>query len=150
MRPSDVVPALLMLALSAAIAVDTRALSFWADTTPGPAFLPVWLAIAGAVLFVLRLAEARRGGGGPPVQWPERAAVARVALVFAALVAVPLVSPVVGLAPALALLVAFVLLFVLRQRLWPSLAAVGITLGLIYAVFVGWLGVPLPKGPLGL
>ena len=84
------------------------------------------------------------------MQWPERAAVARFALVFAALVAVPLVSPVVGLVPALALLVAFVLLFVLRQRLWPSLAAVGIPPGLIYAVFVGWLGVPLPKGPLGL
>ena len=34
MRMSDVVPALLMLALSAAIAFDTRSLSFWADTTP--------------------------------------------------------------------------------------------------------------------
>ena len=51
---------------------------------------------------------------------------------------------------AVALLVAFVLLFVLRQALWPSLATVGITAGLIYAIFVGWLGVPLPRGPLGL
>ena len=39
MRLSDVVPALLMLALSGAIALDTRSLSFWDDTTPGPAFL---------------------------------------------------------------------------------------------------------------
>src|SRR5688572_32828808 len=63
MRASDVVPATLMLALCAAIAFDTRRLSFWDETTPGPAFLPVWLAIAGAVLFLLRLAEARRARG---------------------------------------------------------------------------------------
>lgn len=150
MRLSDVVPALLMLALSGAIALDTRSLSFWDDTTPGPAFLPVWLAIAGAVLFVLRLAEARRGGGGPPVEWLDRAGIVRVATIFAGLVAVPLLAPVVGLVPAVALLVAFVLLFVLRQAFWPSLATVGITAGLIYAIFVGWLGVPLPRGPLGL
>jgi putative tricarboxylic transport membrane protein len=150
MRLSDVVPALLMLALSGAIALDTRSLSFWDDTTPGPAFLPVWLAIAGAVLFFLRLAEARRGGGGPQVQWPQRAAIVRVATVFAGLVAVPPLAPFVGLVPALALLVAFVLLFVLRQSLWPSLATVAITMGVIYAIFVGWLGVPLPKGALGI
>ena len=149
MRMSDVVPALLMLALSGAIALETRSLSFWADTTPGPAFLPVWLAIAGAVLFVLRLVEARRAGVAP-VQWPDKAAILRVATIFAGLVAVPLLAPFLGLVPALALLVTFLLVFVLRQALWPTLATVAITIGLIYAIFVGWLGVPLPKGPLGL
>ena len=149
MRKSDVVPALLMLALSAAIAFDTRGLSFWADTTPGPAFLPVWLAIAGVVLFVLRLVEARRGRALAPVQWPDRAAVVRVATIVAALVAVPLLAPLVGLVPALVLLVAFLLLFVLRQPALPSLATVAITVGLIYGIFVFWLGVPLPQGPLG-
>jgi hypothetical protein len=149
MKASDVVPAALMLALSGAIALDTRGLSFWDDTTPGPAFLPVWLAIAGAVLFVLRLAEARRAGAAA-VEWPGREAKVRVAIIFAGLVAVPLLAPLLGLVPALALLVAFVLLFVLRQALWPSLVATAITAGLIYAIFVGWLGVPLPKGALGL
>ncbi|HSA88607.1 MAG TPA: tripartite tricarboxylate transporter TctB family protein [Burkholderiales bacterium] len=143
-------PALLMLALSAAIAFDTRSLSFWADTTPGPAFLPVWLAIAGAVLFVLRLAEARRLGSGVPFQWPERVALARVAWAFAGLVAAPLLAPLVGLVLALAAFVAFLLLVVLRQALWPSLTTVAITIGLVYAIFVGWLGVPLPKGMLGI
>jgi hypothetical protein len=149
MKTSDVVPALLILALSGAIALDTRGLMFWDDTTPGPAFLPVWLAIAGAVLFVLRLAEARRTRAAS-VEWPGKAAIVRVATIFAGLVAVPLLAPLVGLVPALALLVAFVLLLVLRQALWPSLATVAVTMGLIYAIFVGWLGVPLPKGPLGL
>jgi hypothetical protein len=52
--------------------------------------------------------------------------------------------------PALALFVGFLLLFVLRQRLGPSLATLVITAGLIYAIFVGWLGVPLPRGILGI
>lgn len=149
MRMSDVVPALLMLALSGAIALETRGLSFWADTTPGPAFLPVWLAIAGVVLFALRLAEARRLRGAT-VEWPDRAALARVATIFAALLVVPLLTPLLGLVPALALLVAFILLVVLRQALVPSLATVAVTTGLIYGVFVLWLKVPLPMGLLGL
>lgn len=150
MRMSDVIPALLMLVLSAAIAFDTRSLSFWADTTPGPAFLPVWLAIAGALLFVLRLAEARRTRSAVVAQWPDRGALARVALVVGGLVAVPLIAPLMGLVLALALFVAYLLLVVLRQPLWPSLAAVGITVGLVYTIFVGWLGVPLPRGFVGI
>jgi putative tricarboxylic transport membrane protein len=149
MRKSDVLPALLMLALSGAIAFDMRRLSFWDDTTPGPAFVPAWLAFAGAVLFVLRLAEARATPAAP-VEWPPPPALTRVALIFGGLVAVPLLAPLLGLMPVLALLVLFVVLVVLRQRLWPSLATVAVTIGLIYGIFVVWLGVALPKGPLGL
>ena len=148
MKRSDVVPALLMLALSAAIAFDTQALSFWADTTPGPAFLPVWLAVAGVVLFVLRLAEARRSS--TRIEWPDRAALVRVASILAGLIAVSLLSPLVGLVPALALFIAYLLLVVLRRALWPSLATLSITVGLVYGIFVGWLRVPLPKGILGI
>jgi hypothetical protein len=148
MKAIDVAPALLMLALSAAIAFDTRSLSFWADTTPGPAFLPVWLAIAGAVLFALRLIEARRPRES--IAWPDRAALVRVAVIFGGLAAVPALSPLLGLVPALALFVAYLLLAVLRQPLWPSLAATAVTIGLVYAIFVAWLGVPLPRGMLGI
>jgi hypothetical protein len=148
MRKSDVVPALLMLALSAAIAVDTRGLSFWADTTPGPAFLPVWLAIAGVALVVLRLLEARRSS--TKIDWPNRPALVRVGLIVGGLVAVPLLSPLLGVVPTLAVFVAFLLLVILRQSLWPSLATLAITIGVVYGIFVGWLGVPLPKGLLGI
>jgi putative tricarboxylic transport membrane protein len=149
MKKSDVVPALLMLALSAALAAETRGLGFWADTTPGPAFMPVWLALAGVVLFVLRLLEAR-SSVTTTIDWPDRSALVRVALILGGLVAVPIVSPLVGLVPALALFITYFLLVVLRQRLWPSLATLAVTVGLVYAIFVGWLGVPLPKGILGI
>src|SRR5262245_18945052 len=148
MKASDVVPALLMLALSAAIAVDRRGLGFWADTTPGPAFMPVWLAILGVVLVVLRLIEAR--GTATQVEWPDRPALTRAGLTLGGLIAVPLLSPLLGLVLSLALFVAFLLLVVLRQRLWPSLATLAITVAVVYGIFVGWLNVPLPKGILGI
>jgi putative tricarboxylic transport membrane protein len=149
MKKSDVVPALLMLVLSAALAFETRGLSFWADTTPGPAFLPAWLAIAGLALVVLRLVESRRAPGAG-IEWPDRPAVTRVAMILGGLVGVPLLSPLAGLVPALALFVAYLLLAVLRQPLGPSLATLAVTVGLVYGIFVGWLGVPLPKGILGI
>jgi hypothetical protein len=71
-------------------------------------------------------------------------------MILGGLVAVPLASPLLGLVPALALFVAFLLLAVLRQRLWPSLATLAITVGVVYGIFVAWLGVPLPKGVLGI
>ena len=146
---SDAIPALLNRALSAGIAVGTRGRCLWGATPPGPAFLPVWLAVAGVALFVLRLVEARRFGGAQ-VHWPDKGALARVATVLGGLVAVPLLAPVVGLVLALGMFVAFLLLAVLRQPLWPSVVAVSITVGLVYAIFVGWLGVPLPKGLIGI
>lgn len=149
MRMGDVVPALLMLALSAAVFMETRGLEFF-DGIPGPAFLPLWLAIAGVVLFVLRLLEARRLPAGGGIDWPDRGGLWRVVLTFAGLVAIPLIAPVLGLMTALALFMAFLLLVVLGQRTGPSLATVAITIGAVYGIFVLWLGIALPKGVLGL
>jgi hypothetical protein len=46
--------------------------------------------------------------------------------------------------PAVALLMAFLLLVVLRQPLVPSLVTTAIVAIGIEAIFVRWLGVPLP------
>ncbi len=150
MRTSDVVSALLMLVLSAAIVVDTWGLEFYGETTPGPAFLPVWLAIAGGVLFVLRLAEARRLAASAAVEWPDGPGLRQVVMTFGGLVAVPLAAPFLGMIVAMVLFMAFLLLVVLRQRPGPSLLAITITGGLVYAIFVLWLGVALPTGILGI
>jgi putative tricarboxylic transport membrane protein len=48
-----------------------------------------------------------------------------------------------------ALFMAFLLVVVQRRRLLPSLVTTAITAGLIWAVFVRWLGVRLPTGLAG-
>jgi hypothetical protein len=149
MRASDLVPAIVLLALSATAVLGTWRLGYWSDFTPGPAFLPFWAAAAGVLLAALRLAEARRPGHALAVTWPGRAALLRVALAFAGLAAFAVLSPVLGMMPAAALFMAFLLIIVQRRRLLPSLATTAITAGLIYAVFVRWLAVRLPTGIAG-
>lgn len=149
MRASDVLPAIALLALSATAVLGTWHLGYWSDFTPGPAFLPFWAAAAGLLLCALRLVEARRLGEVTVVEWPSRAGLLRVALTFAALVALAGLSPVLGTMSSAALFMAFLLIVVQRRRLLPSLATTAITTGLIYVVFVRWLGVRLPTGLTG-
>jgi hypothetical protein len=108
--------------------------------------LPLWAAAAGVLLSALRLTEARRLGDAAGVEWPGREALLRIALAFAALVAFAVLSSVLGMMPSAALFMAFLLVVVQRRGLAPSLATTAITAGLIYVVFVRWLGVRLPTG----
>jgi hypothetical protein len=150
MRLRELIPALFILALSAVMFFGTRHLGYWTETAPGPAFLPTWLATAGALLFALSLAEARREGAHLDHGWPDRFALTRVALTFGGLIATPILAPLLGLLVSAVLFMAFLLLIVLRRPLWPSLATAAVTAGLIQAVFVWWLRVPLPTGLVGL
>jgi hypothetical protein len=58
--------------------------------------------------------------------------------------ALAVAAPVIGMVAAVALLMAFLLLVVLRQPLVPSLVTTAIVAIGIEAIFVRWLGVPLP------
>jgi hypothetical protein len=149
MRASDVLPAIALLALSAVAAVGTWHLGFWNDFTPGPAFLPFWAAGAGAVLCTLRLVEARHPDDATEVEWPGRESCLRVALAFAALVALAALSDVLGMMTSATLFMVFLLVVVQRRPVGPSLVTTAITVGLVYLVFTRWLGVRLPTGVTG-
>lgn len=148
MSVSDVIPAAIMLILSVVVVLATWSLGYWSDTTPGPAFAPLWIAGAGILLIILRLLEARSGAAS--IEWPDRNGLIRIALTMAGLAALPLVSPVLGMVPSVALFIAFFLFVVARRRLVPTLTTVAVTTGLIYGVFVLWLGLSLPTGIFGV
>jgi hypothetical protein len=149
-RLVNIAAALVFLALSAVTAIGTRDLAYWADFAPGPAFAPIWIAAAGALLSVLLLARELRQPSREPADLPDRPASARVGLTVAALAAALALAPALGFVPTVALLTLFVLLAVERRRLLPSLAVTVVTTALVHGVFVAWLNVALPKGPLGL
>jgi hypothetical protein len=138
-----------MLILSAIVVLATWSLGYWIDTTAGPAFAPFWIAGAGIFLVILRLVEARLGAAAS-IAWPDRNALVRIALTMAGLIALPILSPVLGMIPSVALFVAFFLLAVARRPLGPAFATVAVTTGLIYGIFVLWLGLPLPTGLFGV
>jgi len=144
----ELAPAVSALALSAVVLFSTWDLGYWSGTTPGPAFLPLWLVGAGVLVTGLSLAEVwrRSEGDGDGAAWPDRSALRRVLLTFAGLLTVPILSPLLGMVMSAVLFITFLLLVVLQRPLLPSLATVAITGGVIQVIFVWWLGLPLPLG----
>ena len=150
MRMSEVVPPLLMLALSAVLVFGTWHLGYWSNTTAGPAFAPVWVAAAGALLALLQLRAVRSAGRAGGYDWPDAVGMKRVAATFSGLVAFSAVSPLLGMVPSAALFVFLFLYGLLARPLVPSLVTSAATTGLIYVVFVLWLSTGLPTGIFGI
>ena len=150
MRMSDVVPPLIMLALSAVLVFGTWHLGYWRETTPGPAFAPVWLAAVGALLAILQLRSVRSAGGAGAYDWPDAVGMKRVATAFFGLVIFAAVSPLLGMVPSVALFVVLFLYALMGRPLVPTLMTAAVTAGMIYFIFVRWLDVSLPTGYFGI
>lgn len=148
MRIGNVLPGVLILALSAAVFVQTRHLTYWGETAPGPGFFPAWLVLAGVVLFLLQFAEGWRARDSVAT-WPDRSALTRAGITYGGLAALGMLAPLLGMIPSIVLFVLFLLIVVLRRPVWPSLLTTAVTVGLIYVIFVQWLGVALPTFSIG-
>ena len=149
MRTLDVAPALIMLGLSAVVYAGTRDLAYWSEFTPGPAFLPTWVAGAGVLISIVILAQALRAGGTAKPEWPDRAGGVRVLLTTAGLMLCVPLAPHLGFVATTVVFIVGMMLLILRRKLVPSLLTALTTGLLIYTVFVWWLKVALPTGPLG-
>lgn len=150
MKAVDIVTALIVLALSVAVMISTHQLDYWADFAPGSAFAPFWVGVAGIVLSLLLLVTTLRRDQHEPHGFPDRHGFLRVVEVAAALWIMLLAVPVLGLILSGVALCLFLLLAVERRPLIPSLATTAITVGIVYGVFVAWLGISLPQGVLGI
>lgn len=150
MRMSEVVPPLVMLALSAVLVFGTWHLGYWNDTTAGPAFAPTWIAAVGALLAILQLRSARSAGWAGVCDWPDAVGMKRVAATFFGLVAFLVVSPLLGMVPSAALFVVLFLYGLLARPLVSTLFTAAVTTGMIYVIFVRWLNVGLPTGYFGI
>ncbi len=149
MRTLDVAPALAMLGLSAVVYGGTRDLAYWSEFTPGPAFLPTWVAGAGALISAVILVQAFRKEASARPEWPDQAGGLRVILTTLGLVLCVPLAPQLGLVATTTVFMVGMMLGILRRGLLPSLLTALVTGGMIYTVFVWWLKVALPAGPLG-
>lgn len=150
MKRIDTAVAALMAVLAAVVLIGTWDLPFWAEFSPGQAFVPVGVALAGAVLAGLLALEARARPASDVADLPDRGGAIRVVLVAAGLGLFLAAAPWLGFVAGAAVFVFVVLVGVLRRPLLASLFATGLTTALIQGVFVLWLGIPLPKGLIGL
>jgi hypothetical protein len=144
MRLLNAVPAIFMVLLAAGILFGTAGLSFWDGFTPGARFFPGWLAGVGVILAVLLVISQWRGTDIATLDLPDAQGAAKVFATTGGLIVLALLAKPIGMVPAMAAFVLFVLLVVLRARLWPSLLTALIIVTGIEVIFVRWLAVPLP------
>jgi putative tricarboxylic transport membrane protein len=118
---------------------------------PGAGFLPFWLGVAMAVLAILLFAGATREPVTPGARrpFPTGRAILRIAFTAVSLAAFILLLEPVGFLPATALLSAFLLGVIQRERLAITLGVAILNAAALWVIFEKLLGVPLPKSPLG-
>lgn len=151
MSRADRVAGILLLLFAVWFGVAARRYPYWSETGPGSGFLPFWLSLAMGVLAVLLLLTAARPGSPADEAWvPRGRSLLRLIAVAVTTVLFTLVLDRLGMILGSGVFL-FVLLRLVEGYSWArSLAiAAGGAAGM-YLLFVRWLGVPFPTGPLGI
>jgi putative tricarboxylic transport membrane protein len=144
------ITALTMLALCVGLVLAGHQSLYWDGYAPASGFAPIWVGIAGIILAALLLFQIGTGGHANNSSLPSRPELFRVVATVVALWVFVGITPWLGMIPAAFLLMLFMLIAVLRRPPPISIAtAIGTSL-LVYAIFVAWLKVPLPKGLFGI
>jgi hypothetical protein len=152
---ADIVGGLLLAAFFGAALWEGWTFQYGTEFAPGPGFAPVWLSAVGLAVSLLVAAygawatRSRNGDDGneaPALDWPG---VGRVALTLLGLVAMVFLVPLLGLVTSILLFLLYLTLAVQRHSVATGVGASLGTVVFVYLVFVYFLDVPVPKGPLG-
>ena len=147
---SELIAALLLMALGAFVAVKAWDWPYLTKDGPGPGFFPLWIGALlvglSVLLIAMQCSDARAGKAPPATSWKG----ARPVLVgwVALMVSVALLKP-AGFTAAYALLAAFLIRFIFRQSWRAALSVSLISAAGFWLVFVKLLRVQIPAGPWG-
>jgi putative tricarboxylic transport membrane protein len=155
MTRADFVGGLLLSAFFGAALWEGWSFQYGTEFAPGPGFAPVWLSAIGlcvSLLIAAHALRAMRSGEGPDRSTEpalEKRGVMRVALTLLGMGAMILLVPWLGLAVSILLFLLYLTLVVQRHAVGVGIAASVGTVAFVYVLFVYFLEVPVPKGPLG-
>ncbi len=156
MSRADVVVALLIAAGFGAALWEASSFQYGTEFAPGPGFAPVWLSGIGLFLSLLiafsawhDMRTAGRATAGKGKEALDKRGLGRVAATVLGLVGMMLLVPWIGFVLAVLAFLLFLTLFVQGLRLVVGIPAALLTVAFVYVVFVRFLGVPIPAGPLG-
>lgn len=156
MTRADVIAGLLLAAGFGAVLWEASSFQYGTEFAPGPGFAPIWygaIGIALALLIAGNALRAARSRAHPTEDDPmalDKAGLFRVGMALIGLVVMLIIVPPLGLLPALFLFLLFLTLGVQRLSLPFGVGASVATVVFIYLVFVYFLNVPIPTGPLGI
>lgn len=154
MSRADVVVALLIAAGFGAALWEASSFQYGTEFAPGPGFAPMWLSGIGLFLALLiafsawhDMRTAGRVAAGKDAI--DKRGLGRVGATVLGLVCMMLLVPWIGFVLAVLAFLLFLTLFVQGLRLVVGIPAALLTVAFVYVVFVRFLGVPIPAGPLG-
>jgi hypothetical protein len=153
MTRADFYGGLLLAAFFGAALWEGSTFQYGTEFSPGPGFAPVWLSAIGFCVSLLIALHGWRARRDPEAKVPERfemRGLGRVALTLLGLAAMIFLVPALGLALAIVVFLLYLTLVVQRHSLAVGIGASVGTIAFVYMVFVYFLDVPIPKGPLGL
>jgi putative tricarboxylic transport membrane protein len=155
MTRADFFGGLLLSAFFGATLWEAWTFQYGTEFAPGPGFAPVWLSAIGlcvSLLIAVNELRALRGGeasdkaAAPAL---EKNGLVRVAFTLLGLAAMVFFVNSLGLVISLLLFLLYLTLFVQRHTASIGIGASVGTVVFVYLVFVFFLEVPVPKGPLG-
>jgi putative tricarboxylic transport membrane protein len=155
MTRADIYTGLLLAAFFGAALWEGWSFQFGTEFAPGPGFAPVWLSAIGLCVSLLIAAHglrAMRGGeaadksAAPAL---EKAGLVRVGFTLLGLAAMVFLVDWLGLVASILLFLLYLTLVVQRLAIGVGIGASLGTVVFVYVVFVHFLGVPIPQGPLG-
>jgi putative tricarboxylic transport membrane protein len=155
MTRADFYGGLLLAAFFGAALWEGWSFRYGTEFAPGPGFAPVWLSAIGLCVSLLIAAHglwAMRGGESSDqsaVPALEKWGLMRVALTLLGMAAMVLLAEPLGLVASILLFLLYLTLVVQRHRVAVGVGASVGTVAFVYLVFVYFLEVPVPKGPLG-
>jgi putative tricarboxylic transport membrane protein len=134
---------------------EATTFQYGTEFSPGPGFAPVWLSAVGLFISLLILAYGIWAWRNPerfdkPPGRLDRPGLLRVALTLVSLGAMVLLVPALGLVLAILAFLLFLTLIVQRHSFLIGIGASVGTVAFVWLVFVYFLDVPIPKGPLGI
>jgi hypothetical protein len=145
---------LLLSAFFGAALWEASSFQYGTEFAPGPGFAPVWLSAIGlcvSLMIAVHGMRAMRSGKDSEQAAPalEVRGLVRVALTLLGLVAMVLLVKPLGLVASILLFLLYLTLVVQRHGVASAVGASVGTVVFVYVVFVYFLDVPVPTGPLG-
>jgi len=154
MTRADMIGGLLLSAFFGAALWEASSFQYGTEFAPGPGFAPVWLSAIGlcvSLMIAVHGMRAMRSGEDSEQAAPalEVRGLVRVALTLLGLVAMVLLVKPLGLVASILLFLLYLTLVVQRHGVASAVGASVGTVVFVYVVFVYFLDVPVPTGPLG-
>jgi len=154
MKRADRIFALISLALSCWLVIESLNYDYTTDYTPGPGFLPFWLGICLCLLSLFLLFDSIRRRDakeeGKEVKMPAGKALLRLGLILLITAGLVFFMMKIGFVLAAFVFIALILIVLEKYSIVKGVLYSIVLSGALFLIFRYWLNVDLPKGWCGL